>query len=153
MFGELDKKEAEEILSENIFGRLGCHAFGKTYVVPVSYAYHENALYFHTLEGLKTQMMRNNPSVCFQVDVLEDMANWKSVIVQGNYEELAGEERDAAIRVLLDRQISGSVSETVKLTSLWPFTDNNYQEIQGIIFRIPIKEISGRFEKSTPIRK
>ena len=38
MFKNLSKEQIEIVISENIVGRLGCHADGKTYVIPVSYA-------------------------------------------------------------------------------------------------------------------
>jgi len=39
MFKKLGKTQIEKIISGNIVGRIGCHADGKTYVVPISYAY------------------------------------------------------------------------------------------------------------------
>lgn len=38
MLKNLSKEQIEIVISENIVGRLGCHADGKTYAVPVSYA-------------------------------------------------------------------------------------------------------------------
>ena len=43
-------------------------------------------LYCHSGEGLKLQMMRANPSVCFEVDRHENLANWQSVIAQGTFD-------------------------------------------------------------------
>ncbi|MCO6496190.1 MAG: pyridoxamine 5'-phosphate oxidase family protein [Chitinophagaceae bacterium] len=151
MFGELTQQESEQLLKDHIYGRIGCHAFGKTYIVPISYAYSDGYLYFHTFEGQKVQMMRNNPSVCFQMDMLEDMANWKSVIIQGTFEELNDNDRDKGLKVLLARELPALVSETVKLTPLWPFPETKYDDIPGIVFRIKVNEISGRFERSDAV--
>lgn len=152
MFGILSDKESWELLDENIFGRIGCHAFGKTYVVPISYAHKDKKLYCHTYEGLKLQMMRNNPSVCFQVDQLDDMANWKSVIIQGIFKELEGEEKKNGLKTLLDRKVPALVSETVKLSPDWPFTtDEGLSQIPGVVFAIEVQEITGRYEKAEPV--
>lgn len=154
MLGELSEKESRELLDENILGRLGCHAFGKTYIVPISYAYKDGRLYFHTFEGLKVQMMRNNPSVCFQVDKLNEMANWKSVIVQGVFKELEGAEKEKGIKALLDRKVPAIVSEKIKLSPDWPFTSTeSYADIPGIIFSIEVQEITGRFEDAETITR
>lgn len=150
MFGELSNAESNQFLKENIYGRIGCHAFGKTYVVPISYAYRDDVIYCHTFEGLKIQMMRNNPQVCFEVDKLDGMDNWKSVIAQGVFEELEGDARDKAISVLLGRTVTSNVSETVKISSQWPFPERDSENVSGIIFKIELKEISGRFEKADP---
>lgn len=44
--------------------------------------------------------MRANPEVCSQVDEIDDMANWRSVIAWGRYEELKGELAIAAMNLL-----------------------------------------------------
>lgn len=151
MFGQLTDDESRAFLNQHIYGRIGCHAFDKTYVVPISYAYHDGKIYGHTFDGLKVKMMRSNPAVCFQVDTLGDPANWKSVITQGVFTELEGEERTEALRILLSRKISPVVSETIKLSPDWPFTPADISEIPGIVFSITIEEISGRFEKSPAV--
>ena len=94
--------------------------------------------------------MRKNPKVCFQTDIMENMANWKSVIVWGEFKELTEtSERDEGIQKLLARKISGIASETVQLSPLWPFNSNKYsEEIDGIIFCIRLGEKTGRFERS-----
>lgn len=150
MFGELSNAEINQFLKENIYGRIGCHAFGKTYIVPISYAYENDTVYCHTFDGLKIQMMHNNPSVCFEVDKLYDMADWKSVIAQGVFEELEGEAREKGIAVLLDRTTPSNVSETVKISTQWPFPEKHTENITGIIFKIELKEKTGRFERSDP---
>lgn len=151
MFGELSEKESRQFLDDNIYGRIGCHAFGKTYIVPISYAHREGKVYCHTYDGLKMQMMRNNPSVCFQVDVLDDMANWKSIICQGEFKELDGAAKEQGLKVLLERKVPAIVSETLRLSPDWPFTPADYSKIPGIVFCIDVKEISGRYENSEPV--
>jgi len=148
MFGDLTKNDSLKFLEENAYGRLGCHAFGKTYVVPISFVYNDGMIYCHTHDGLKVRMMRNNPDVCFQVDSIDGMANWKSVIVQGNYKELEGKEKEKGLQALLNRKIPAMFSETMKLSPDWPFTTANYADIPGIVFSIEIKEITGKFEKA-----
>jgi nitroimidazol reductase NimA-like FMN-containing flavoprotein (pyridoxamine 5'-phosphate oxidase superfamily) len=96
-------EEAEEFLRAQFVGRLGCHARGKTYVVPVIYAWHGGCAYVYSIEGQKVQMMRENPSVCFEVDQYYPGGGWKSVIVQGTYEELDGEGAAVALRLLSER--------------------------------------------------
>ena len=84
MLGSLDSKQIEEVLAHQVVGRIGCSAEGITYVVPISYAYDGEYIYGHTLDGMKISMMRKNPAVCFEVEEMKDMANWKSVISWAN---------------------------------------------------------------------
>jgi nitroimidazol reductase NimA-like FMN-containing flavoprotein (pyridoxamine 5'-phosphate oxidase superfamily) len=147
MFGKLGKSQIEKVITDNIVGRLGCHADGKTYVVPISYAYDGRFIYARTFEGLKISMMRKNPDVCFQIDEMENMANWRSVVAWGTFEELTGEEeRNAGLQKLIARILPEISSETVKLSPQWPFPTEDYTKIEGIVFRIRLTEKSGRFE-------
>jgi uncharacterized protein len=80
MLGELNEAQVDQVLRSEVIGRLGCHAQGRTYIVPITYAYDGDCIYGHSAEGMKVRMMRANPNVCFEVDEMESMANWRSVI-------------------------------------------------------------------------
>lgn len=151
MIGDLDKYEIEKVLRQQIIGRLACHANDKTYIVPISYAYDGIYIYGHTYEGMKIRMMRENPKVCFEVEIMENMANWKSVIAWGEFEELTdSEKRKKATQELLDRTLPIITSETVKITPHWPFPPTDLNKVNGIVFRIKLTEKTGKFEKSDP---
>ena len=148
MFETLTDKQVINVISNNIIGRLGCHADGKTYIVPISFAYDNGYVYARTFEGKKIEMMRKNPEVCFQLDEMESMANWKSVIIWGTFEELNNEgEREEGLQILLSRILPKMSSETMKLTPEWPFPGSDLTKIEGIVFRIKIREMTGRMEK------
>jgi uncharacterized protein len=152
MFGKLTMTEIEVILHQEILGRLGCHSDGITYVVPVSYAYDGAYLYCRSMEGMKINFMRMNPKVCFQVDHMENKANWKSVIVWGDYEELTDPKlRSEALQKLVERKLPIVSSATMQLSSLWPFPEQDQGDIKGIVFRILVKEKTGRFESDQVI--
>src|SRR4051794_24266857 len=88
MIAQLSLNEIETLLYKQMVGRLGCHDKDVIYIVPISYAYDGKDIYCHTYEGKKMEIMRSNPNVCFQVDDMMDMGNWKSVLAWGNFEEL-----------------------------------------------------------------
>lgn len=145
----LNDLQIENILTEQVAGHLGCHADDTTYVLPLSYAYQEQYIYFHTTEGLKLQIMRKNPKVCFQVDDRKNMANWKSVIAWGQFEEITDEEeRKKALKILIGRHLPMIASRTTHLGGTWPFAPDNLSSIEGIVCRISVQKTSGRFEKN-----
>jgi nitroimidazol reductase NimA-like FMN-containing flavoprotein (pyridoxamine 5'-phosphate oxidase superfamily) len=72
MLGNLQAHQIEDVLKNQLVGRIGCSLNGETYIVPISYAYDGDYIYCHTSEGKKTAIMRNNPKVCFQVDEMKD---------------------------------------------------------------------------------
>lgn len=148
MLGVLDVYEIEEVLANHYIGHIGCHADDVTYVVPVSYAYHDDCVYGHTEEGKKIRMMRKNPRVCFQVEDMKDMANWKSVVAWGEYQELTEPaERRMALEKLMGRHLPYIASRTARFSPDWPFSPEDLNNIKGIVYRIRLEEKTGRFEK------
>lgn len=129
---QLSRAEIDAFLSEELVGRIGCHAGGVTYVVPVVFAYDGEAVYAHTVEGMKLELMRANPRVCFEVDHYYRPGSWTSVIAQGRFEELEGSESRRALTRLAER-FPGSER---------PAPNGN--GIPGVSLRIVLDEVTGR---------
>ena len=149
MLGQLSAAEIEDLLAAEMVARIGCHASGRTYVVPVTYAYDGDGLLIQSHDGLKLRMMRENPFVCVEVDRVENLANWRSVIAWGRFETLVGEAAAAAFARLRTRLQSLEVSETTPgAARLHPgekaIRSGNGE---GAIFRIHLVEKTGRFER------
>ena len=148
MLGKLTLLQIEEVIKGQIVGRIGCHANGMTYVVPVSYAYDGDYIYVRTFEGLKFDMMRKNPKVCFEIDTMVNMGDWQSVIAWGEYEELTESPgRKDALQKLMDRPLPFISSETTHLTPHWPFPSSDIDNTEGIVFRIKLTDKTGRYER------
>jgi uncharacterized protein len=150
MVGDLNEMQIEDVLQQQLIGHLGCHNDGITYIIPVSYAYDGKYVFMHTsTEGKKIEMMRKNPEVCFQVDQLKNMGNWQSVIAWGRYEEITDEaEKANALQKLIDRNLPVVSSSTTHLGKNWPFPPKDLSSIPGIVFRIELKNKTGRFESN-----
>ncbi len=103
MLGTLNATEIEELLHREVIGRLGCLSDGRVYVVPITYAYDGECVYAHSGDGMKLRAMRANPEVCFEVEQVDDLARWRSVIAWGTYEELRGDEATRGMHVLIER--------------------------------------------------
>lgn len=151
MFKNLESKQIEKVIKENIIARLGCHAEGETYVVPISYAYDGDYLYGRSFEGMKISMMRKNPKVCLQIETMKDMADWKSVIIWGTFEELTNEEdRKTALTKLTSRVLPEVSSDMVKFTEEWPFEPQDFNQVEGVVYRILVTKKTGRLEMLDP---
>lgn len=149
MIGKLTNEEIEAVLKENVLGRIGCCDGKKTYVVPVNYVYDGKFIIAHSVYGMKIEMMRKNPQICFEVDEMKSFTDWKSVIVWGEYQELADErDRYSAMKLFVDRMMHMKISETavppeVSAERVHPRSPGN---IKPIVYRIVIEEKTGRFE-------
>ncbi|MEC5143949.1 pyridoxamine 5'-phosphate oxidase family protein [Chitinophaga sp. 212800010-3] len=153
MLGELTQDEINEVMANNITGRIGCTDGEKMYIVPVSYAYNDNYVVVHSKEGLKIDIMRQHPHVCFQVDEIINSANWRSVIVWGDYEEITDpKEKYYAMKYLVGHLAAHQhVSETAGVQDMHQALANPETPEpvnRPVVYRIRIKERSGRFEKN-----
>ena len=138
MIEELTRDEVDELLRERVVGRIGCHAEGLTYVVPVIYAYDGEAVYVASVEGQKIRMMRTNAQVCFEVDEYEAGA-WRSVVAHARYEELAGPAAERALELLAAR-FAGSGARRRQTTD----------DRSTVCFRLVLGETTGRAVRARP---
>lgn len=148
MTGQLNDAQIDHLLSSQLIGRIGCGTNDRYYIFPVTYVFQGGFIYIHSKEGRKLKMLRENPNVCFQVDDIENMTHWRSVLVWGKYEELKKEdEQAAALHILRDRLEPFTISETVR-----PHITGEHQSspkaLRAVAYRIKIVERSGRYEKS-----
>ncbi|SMO65964.1 pyridoxamine 5'-phosphate oxidase family protein [Solitalea koreensis] len=142
MLGELNSGQIEELLKSQNIGRIGCYADDTMYIVPVSYVYDGEYVYAHSRDGMKIKMMRQNPKVCFEVDEIENLANWQSVIAWGEYEELTKEpDRNDAMQKLIKQLLPIIVSETAL-----PTHGLGTMKV-AIVYRFKLTKKIGRFEK------
>jgi nitroimidazol reductase NimA-like FMN-containing flavoprotein (pyridoxamine 5'-phosphate oxidase superfamily) len=138
----MNADEIEAFLASEVVVRIGCHAGEVTYVVPVAYAYHEGALYSFSHEGMKLELMRKNPRVCVEIDAVEHLGSWRSVVAWGNFEELHGADAGEGAGIA-SRRLGGLVDDPESRRRL---EDALRKEPVPVIFRIRLDEKSGRVE-------
>jgi nitroimidazol reductase NimA-like FMN-containing flavoprotein (pyridoxamine 5'-phosphate oxidase superfamily) len=133
---ELSRDEIDEFLRGQRIARLGCHAGGVTYVVPLIYAYEDGAVVAVTTEGRKTAMLRENARVCVEVDEYDadGKGSWRSVIAYGTSEELSGGAIEPAL-ALLRKRFARAAGRTAQPRALGPGV---------VVLRIELDELSGR---------
>ena len=144
--GPLTEEQIDQVLRSEAVGHIGCHADGKTYIVPIAYAYDGQHIYGHTGDGLKLRMLRANPAVCFEVDHIESLTNWQSVIAWGQFEELHGAEADRAVRLIAERikpLVAGDEPPAADTAARHEALD----EHRPVVYRITLTERTGRYDK------
>jgi nitroimidazol reductase NimA-like FMN-containing flavoprotein (pyridoxamine 5'-phosphate oxidase superfamily) len=150
MLGELNENQIEALLKSRSVGRIGCHADGITYVVPVNYVYDGSQLYTHSVKGMKIDIMRKNPEVCFQVDSIRNIANWESVIAWGKFEELIDlSEKQHAMQKIINKVMPLMDGENAQPSH--GFTANASDvgsQVELILYKIILTKKTGRFEKA-----
>ena len=68
-----DESDIKAVIEKTRVCRLGMVNGNKPYIVPLCFGYSDNALYFHgSLKGKKIDLIRENPNVCFEFDLLTE---------------------------------------------------------------------------------
>ena len=137
-------EEIEKIIQEAEICRLAMVEGGNPYMVPLSFGAEGDSLYFHSgRKGMKLDILRKNPNVCFEMDkqeaVLENetpcewSVRYRSVIGFGKaefIEEVSGK-RDA-FRIIMAHYSDRS----------FEFTDEMLQRV--VIIKVKIADISAK---------
>jgi nitroimidazol reductase NimA-like FMN-containing flavoprotein (pyridoxamine 5'-phosphate oxidase superfamily) len=136
---ELTREECEGILARNRVGRLAYSRQNRVDIEPLHYVFHDGWLYGRTSHGAKLVATGYEWwPVAFEVDEVEDVFQWRSVVVHGGFyvvDEYGPDWESAQWRqgVELLRQI---VPET--------FADGDPVPHRRVVFRIALQEVTGR---------
>ena len=142
MLGELTDPQIEELLASEVIARIGCISDGRVYVVPVTYVYDGIYVWGHAMDGAKLMAMRADPRVCVEVEHVDDLSNWRSVIAWGTFEECDGADWDTGMALLVER--------IMPLLTLPPHPDLSGLR-RGSVYRIRLETKTGRFERADAV--
>lgn len=138
-FGHLERSEMEAILARNHVGRISYAKDRGIAVLLTDYVYSDGWIYGRMPRSRKREMVGWSRwwPVAFQVDEVEDIFQWRSVVVHGGFYTLPPdgapweqEARERAIELL--RKL---VPDTFRRNDPLPFRDG--------VFRIAAQEITG----------
>jgi len=143
-----DRAEVDRIIGEAAVCRLGLCKDNRPYVVPVSFGYDGNAVYFHTPpEGMMIDYLEANDAVCFEMEhdvrmlSSEDSAcrwsvSYVSVIGFGLVREVTAPEEKIAALGWIMKQYSDKA---------WEFDAAAVGKTR--IWRIAVESLTGRQSK------
>ena len=80
---------------------------------------------------------------------MEDMANWKSVIIQGVYQELMGAAGEEALALFMKKlEVNTASEKMISSHGMVQFHHDEQSIIKTVVYRILVLEKSGRYEKT-----
>jgi uncharacterized protein len=148
MLGELNETQIDNLLLRQAVGRIGCTDGRLPYIFPVTYVYDGKDIIGQTKEGMKLDIIRKNPHVCFEVDAMTNMSNWQCVLLGGTFLELEGSASLKARDYLFSHVWPLSTVSLVHAHEHAVTADvGDDNRIKPIMYRISITSRSGRFEK------
>jgi hypothetical protein len=135
----LDRAECEQILARNHVGRLAYAWQNHVDIEPLHYVFHDGWIYGRTSHGAKMEAVGYTWwPVAFEVDEVEELFRWRSVVVHGGFYVLPedGSERQA------DEWEQG----VALLRTLLPetLTADDPVSFRTVVFRMAVQEVTGR---------
>ena len=147
---DLTGAEIDDVLQSQIYGHLACTLPDhRIYVVPITFAYHHEAIYCFSFHGLKIDTLRKSPFACFQTEQFLHENIWRSVICWGTYEEISHAEQLSAAKIIfkrLEREQGMALSPLYQppARALLPPVEMAMKEKEAIFYRIRIEQKTGK---------
>lgn len=141
---EIGREEIEEILVKGEYGFLSTiSGNGYPYVVPISFVYYNNSIYFHcATDGHKLENIKNNNKVSFSVAVDTEVlprkftTKYQSIIAFGTAREIEGDLKEEALFELIKKYSQQFLTEGKK------YLDNAKDKTR--VMKIEIEHITGK---------
>jgi uncharacterized protein len=137
-FRELDRAECEALLARNTVGRLAFSFHDHVDVEPLHYVYADGWLYGRTSFGPKLLTLAHNRWIAFEVDEVDGLFDWRSVIVRGAFFLLEPDRTE--------RETAAWEQGLALLRALVPETGTPGDPVafRAAVFRIHVDEMTGR---------
>jgi nitroimidazol reductase NimA-like FMN-containing flavoprotein (pyridoxamine 5'-phosphate oxidase superfamily) len=137
--------DMRDFLHQQHLGRLAFIKDDKPYIVPLFFLFSAGAIYSFTTDGQKVDAMRKYPKVTILFDQINKVDDWRSVMVHGEYIEIAGEANKAAIAEKLNKRPEWWEPAYVRTIN----EDGSDRKLSVIYFRIDITEMTGHKAEKT----
>lgn len=134
----LDRRACEELLARHNVGRIGFTFRDRVDIEPLHYVYSDGWLYGRTQEGTKLRTLARHPWVAFEVDEVESLWSWRSVVVKGRMEfpdpsQFPSEQEKYNLAVTAFRQLVPNA-----------FAEGDPTPERNIVWAIPLHTVEGR---------
>jgi len=149
MIETLTPAQMEAFLENKYIGHLAVtDAENRPYVVPVTCLYdpESHSIISYTAEGRKIDALRQNPRVCLAISDIQDLSHWKSVIIEGTFEELKDVEAMKGIQLLITRLQHIINDEGKQQVDFIADMARANPQNPKVIYRINIDKMDGRYE-------
>jgi len=138
VFRELSRAECVRILKRNHVGRLAFAHRNRVDIEPVHYVFAEDWLHGRTAPGTKISVLRRQPWVAVEVDEVEGLFDWRSVVMHGSV-YILDPNRSANDREVFAR----TLTHVRKLVPSALDADDPTPQ-RTVLFRIHVDSLTGR---------
>lgn len=137
-FRELTDEESRALLARNQVGRLAFAHRDRIDIEPIHYTYADGWLYGRTTPGAKLEAVSHDRWVAFEVDEIDALFDWRSVVVKGAVYLLRADGSE------MERAQYATAVAMVRRVVPEAFTADDPLPERAILFRIHVDELTGR---------
>ena len=142
----LELTECAEMLKNNYICHLAFISQQWPFVIPITYYYDQtdNCIISYSGEGHKIDAMRSNNLVSIQVEEIEYINKWKSILILGKFEEITGLDAKCFLKQFVTSvKLNILKKEKKDLHFINEFSSKIDSGSRPIVYRIKILEITG----------
>jgi nitroimidazol reductase NimA-like FMN-containing flavoprotein (pyridoxamine 5'-phosphate oxidase superfamily) len=135
---ELSRDEVEETINRNRVGRIAFSFRDRVDIQPIHYIYERGWLYGRTSEGEKLHTLSHNQWVAFEIDEVNDLFDWRSVVVHGSFWLIHPQGSPRA------EELWAKAAKLVAQIVPGALTENDPVSFRHTLFRIAVSDAQGR---------
>jgi nitroimidazol reductase NimA-like FMN-containing flavoprotein (pyridoxamine 5'-phosphate oxidase superfamily) len=139
-----DESGIKAVIKKSAVCRLGMINGDRPYIVPLSFGFHENALYFHgALKGLKIDLIKENPNVCFEFDTLiETISSENACDFSQKYQSVIGTGQATLLENLDEKRQALDIIKTQYSDKQFEFPENRLKATA--VIKVDIESMTGK---------
>ncbi len=134
----LDQEAIREILRRNHVGRIAYCYQNRVDIEPIHYVFDDDWIWARTSPGTKLAVVQRNWWVAFEVDEIDALFEWRSVVVHGGVYIIPDDGTEQ------DREVYRRAVELLRTLVPDALTERDPTPDRTVLFRIAIQEASGR---------
>jgi len=129
------------MIKRGVVGRMAFSFHDRVDITPIHYVYADGWLYARTSHGAKMTTLRHSPWVALEVDEIDGVFDWRSVVVHGTVHAIEPAQGPEFVRWQ---------KGVTLLRKLIPETETQHDPVpfRSIVFGIFIDSMSGRSSSS-----
>lgn len=141
---DLSREETEDVIKRNKVGRIAFAFHDRVDIEPIHYVYERGWLYGRTSEGEKLATLRHNQWIAFEIDEVNDIFDWRSVVIHGSFWILHPQGSPRA------EELWARAAKLSALIVPGALTEEDPVAFRHILFRIAVGDARGREAKVRP---
>ena len=135
---ELSREEIEETITRNRVGRIAFSFHDRVDIQPIHYIYERGWLYGRTSEGEKIYTLKHNQWIAFEIDEVNDLFDWRSIVIHGSFWLIHPQGSPRA------EELWAKAAKLVAQIVPGALTENDPVSFRHTLFRIAVGDAHGR---------